>query len=47
MVTELALILNWFGSDGYKADIHALRKLNPDMKTSQEWLQKTSPLPKK
>lgn len=47
MVTELGLMLNWFGTDGYKVDIEKLRKTHPEMKTFEQWLEKDSPFPKK
>lgn len=47
MVTELGLMLNWFGTDGYKVDIQKLRKTHPDMKTFEDWLKDGSPFPKK
>jgi hypothetical protein len=42
MVTELGLMITWFGSDGYRADIKKLRGMNPGMKTLEEWLKTES-----
>lgn len=47
MVTDLGIMLNWFGSDGYKADIPKLRKMNPNMMDFETWLVKTSGFPTK
>ncbi|KAI0844546.1 NAD(P)-binding protein [Daldinia vernicosa] len=43
MVTEMALMIGWFASDGYKADATARRKDHPQMLTLEEWLVKESP----
>lgn len=42
MVTELGTMINWFGSDGYKADIPALRKVHPGLLTMEDWIEKKS-----
>ncbi|KAI1654596.1 NAD(P)-binding protein [Daldinia decipiens] len=42
MVTEMALMIGWFASDGYKADSIARRKDHPQMLTLEEWLVKES-----
>jgi len=47
MVTELGLMLNWFGDDGYKVDIKALRQQKPDLMNFETWLEQKSPFPKK
>lgn len=47
MVTDLGLMLDWFGSDGYKADIPKLRKINPNMMDFETWLVKSSSFPTK
>ena len=47
MVTELGLMLNWFGSDGYKVDIPKLKQSKPDMMDFETWLEKNSPFPMK
>lgn len=47
MVTELGLMLNWFGTDGYGVDIAALRKMNPELRTFEQWIKEDSPFPKK
>ncbi|KAI1073563.1 NAD(P)-binding protein [Whalleya microplaca] len=43
MVSEMALMLEWFASDGYRADIKARRKDHPDMLTMEKWLVKEGP----
>ncbi|KAI1373053.1 NAD(P)-binding protein [Hypoxylon crocopeplum] len=43
MVTEVSLMISWFASDGYKADIQARRKDHPEMLTMEKWLVKESP----
>ncbi|KAI1250100.1 hypothetical protein MGN70_008551 [Eutypa lata] len=42
MVTELRLMIGWFSSDGYKADIEARCKDHPGLLTMEEWLRKES-----
>lgn len=42
MVTELAVMMDWFKSDGYKADIPQLKKMNPQMMDMETWLVKKS-----
>ncbi|KAI1393120.1 NAD(P)-binding protein [Hypoxylon trugodes] len=42
MVTEMGLMLGWFASNGYKADIAARRKDHPEMLTMEQWLVKES-----
>ncbi|KAK3342263.1 hypothetical protein B0H65DRAFT_509414 [Neurospora tetraspora] len=39
---ELGLMIGWFASEGYKADIEARRKELPGMLTMEEWLLKKS-----
>lgn len=43
MVTEVSLMIHWFASDGYKADVRARRKDHPGMLTMERWLVKESP----
>ncbi|KAI0378648.1 hypothetical protein F5Y04DRAFT_261268 [Hypomontagnella monticulosa] len=43
MITEMGLMIGWFASDGYKADISARRKDHPEMLTMEQWLIKESP----
>ncbi|KAI1477275.1 NAD(P)-binding protein [Daldinia eschscholtzii] len=43
VVTEMGLMIGWFASDGYKADVTARRKDHPKMLTMEEWLVKESP----
>ncbi|KAI2470481.1 NAD(P)-binding protein [Annulohypoxylon bovei var. microspora] len=42
MATELSLMVGWFATDGYKADVAARRKDHPDMLTVEKWLIKES-----
>ncbi|KAI0156726.1 NAD(P)-binding protein [Hypoxylon sp. FL1284] len=42
VVTEVSLMIRWFASDGYKADVRARRKEHPEMLTLEEWLVKKS-----
>jgi uncharacterized protein YbjT (DUF2867 family) len=42
IVTELALMIGWFASDGYRADIKACRAEHPEMLTMEKWLVKES-----
>lgn len=43
MVTELGIMIKWFGSEGYKADISECKRLNPEMMDFETWLVKDSP----
>ncbi|EMC99356.1 hypothetical protein BAUCODRAFT_31675 [Baudoinia panamericana UAMH 10762] len=47
MVAELGTMINWFGSDGYKANVPELRKLHPGLMDLQTWIEKESNFPKK
>ncbi|KAI1809554.1 NAD(P)-binding protein [Poronia punctata] len=40
---ELRLMIGWFASDGYRADIQACRDEYPQMSTMERWLVKDSP----
>ncbi|OTA94704.1 hypothetical protein M434DRAFT_20726 [Hypoxylon sp. CO27-5] len=42
IVTEVSLMIGWFASDGYKADVVARRKDHPELLTMEEWLVKES-----
>lgn len=42
MVTELGVMINWFGSDGYKADIAARRKEYPGLMNMETWVKEKS-----
>lgn len=42
MVKELGTMFKWFYDQGYAADIPALKKLNPELKTFVEWLKEDS-----
>ncbi len=42
MVTELRLMIGWFASHGYNADIQARRIDHPGLLTMEEWLKKES-----
>ncbi|KAJ5951468.1 NmrA-like family protein [Penicillium vulpinum] len=41
-VKELDVMFKWFHDEGYDADIPALRKLNPELKTFGDWLKEES-----
>ncbi|KAK4228651.1 putative negative transcriptional regulator [Podospora fimiseda] len=41
-VKEMGLMIGWFASDGYKADIETRRKDYPGMLTMEQWLEKKS-----
>ncbi|KAI0480952.1 NAD(P)-binding protein [Xylariaceae sp. FL0804] len=43
MVAEVRLMLGWFASDGYAADIEARRAEHPEMLTMEKWLVEQSP----
>ncbi|KAI8960411.1 NAD(P)-binding protein [Daldinia sp. FL1419] len=43
MVTEMGLMIGWFATDGYRADVTARRRDHPQMLTMEEWLVKESP----
>ncbi|KAK4986248.1 hypothetical protein LTR50_005427 [Elasticomyces elasticus] len=42
MAAEMGTMVNWFGTDGYKANVAELRKINPNMMNFETWLQKKS-----
>ncbi|TKA83376.1 Cysteine desulfurase, mitochondrial [Friedmanniomyces simplex] len=42
MVTELGTMINWFGSEGYKADIPELKKMHPGLLSMEEWIETKS-----
>ncbi|KAK3693152.1 hypothetical protein B0T22DRAFT_373007 [Podospora appendiculata] len=42
-VKEMGLMIGWFASDGYKADIEARRKDYPGLLTFEQWLAQKSP----
>ena len=39
---DLGMMFRWFGTDGFEADIPALRKLHPEMLTFGDWLEQKS-----
>ena len=47
MVAELGTMINWFGSDGYRANIGELKTLHPGLLSMEEWIEKKSAFPKK
>lgn len=47
VIGELGLMINWFGSEGYKANIPELKKLYPGLMNMETWIEKESPFPKK
>ncbi|KAK8138234.1 hypothetical protein PG984_001614 [Apiospora sp. TS-2023a] len=42
MVSELRLMIGWFATDGYRADIKELRNEYPDLMTMEQWLTQKS-----
>ena len=42
MVTELGTMINWFGSDGYKANIPELKKMHPGLMNMETWIKEKS-----
>ncbi|KAK4556888.1 hypothetical protein LTR86_005869 [Recurvomyces mirabilis] len=42
MVAELGVMINWFGSDGYKADIAARKKEHPGLMDMETWIKTKS-----
>lgn len=42
MSKEMRTMFNWFKSDGYGADIPALRKEEPELQDFGQWLKETS-----
>jgi SPX domain protein involved in polyphosphate accumulation len=46
LVTEVGLMVRWFGSDGYAADIEKCRELHPGLKNFETWLKMESKFPK-
>lgn len=41
-VKELGVMFQWFHDEGYGADIPALKRLNPALKTFEDWLKEDS-----
>jgi uncharacterized protein YbjT (DUF2867 family) len=41
-VPELKVMINWFASDGYRADVQKLRSMHPAMMDVEAWLVKSS-----
>lgn len=42
MVTELAVMMDWFKSDGYKADIAKLKQMHPKLMDFETWIKQES-----
>jgi len=42
MVAELGTMINWFGSDGYKANIPQLKKMHPGLLDMESWIKQKS-----
>lgn len=38
-VAEMGTMIGWFASDGYGADIAECRRINPNLKNMQQWLE--------
>lgn len=47
MVGELGIMIDWFGTAGYGADIPALKKMHPGLMDMETWIEKKSAFPKK
>ena len=47
MVAELGTMINWFGSDGYRANISELKKMHPDLMNMETWIAQKSAFPAK
>jgi len=47
MVAELGTMINWFGSDGYRANIPELKKMHPGLMNMETWIEKKSAFPAK
>ncbi|ORY68558.1 uncharacterized protein BCR38DRAFT_334802 [Pseudomassariella vexata] len=43
-ITEVRLMIGWFASAGYKADIHQIRREHADLLTMEQWLVRKSGL---
>ena len=41
-VKDMGLMFKWFGTDGFGADVPALRKMHPDMLTFGDWVEQKS-----
>ena len=41
-MTEIGAMLNWFSSEGYSADILALKKRHPDLIDLKTWIAEDS-----
>ncbi|OQO10009.1 hypothetical protein B0A48_04364 [Cryoendolithus antarcticus] len=46
MVADLGVMINWFGSDGYGANIPELRKRHPGLLDMESWIKTKSAFPK-
>ena len=46
-MTEIRLMINWFGSEGYGADIEGLKKLHPGLMDLKTWAVEESKFEKK
>jgi len=42
MVAELGTMINWFGSDGYRANIPELKKMHPGLMDLETWIKTKS-----
>ena len=45
MVAEVRVMIDWFGSDGYKVNISGLRKMHPSLMDMEMWIEKKSNFP--
>ncbi|EME38900.1 hypothetical protein DOTSEDRAFT_180879 [Dothistroma septosporum NZE10] len=46
MVAEIGSMINWFGAEGYKADIAACKRVHPQMMDLETWLKTESTFPR-
>ena len=43
LVSEMGIMVRWFGTDGYGADKAKCKKIHPGIKTFEEWVRTESP----
>lgn len=46
MVADMGKMVDWFGSDGYGADIAGLKKMHPGLTDMGTWIREQSSFPK-
>lgn len=47
MVGEMGIMVRWFGTDGYGADIKKLKTMHPGLLDMESWITEESNFPKK